>query len=171
MEGVMATAGDFHVIVGDFNDAFVEIVAESVADALDPCQRLSVHGMPEADRILAMADERPADLFVLFLNNVSFGQWGRDLEADSFIKALMLVRHLKCVHQRPIIATAAFPAEFLYEDIAIRVGADFFFRMPFDMKAFTETIRTLFPERARQASDLRTTPLSAFRAGSHGFKA
>ena len=167
----MATAGDFHVIVGDFNDAFVEIVAESVADALDPCQRLRVHGMPEADRILAMADERPADLFVLFLNNVSFGQWGRDLEADSFIKALMLVRHLKIVHQRPIIATAAFPAEFLYEDIAIRVGADFFFRMPFDMKAFTETIRTLFPEGARQASDLRPAPFSAFRGGSHGFKA
>lgn len=167
----MATAGDFHVIVGDFNDAFVEIVAESVADALDPCQRLRIHGTPEADRILAMADERPADLFVLFLNNVSFGQWGRNLEADSFIKALMLVRHLKCVHQRPIIATAAFPAEFLHEDIAIRVGADFFFRMPFDMKAFTETIRALFPERARQASDLRTTPLSAFRPGSHGFKA
>jgi hypothetical protein len=171
MEGVMATAEDFHVIVGDFNDAFVEIVAESVADALDPCQRLRIHGTPEADRILAMADERPADLFVLFLNNVSFGQWGRNFEADSFIKALMLVRHLKCVHGRPVIATAAFPAEFLYEDIAIRVGADHFFRMPFDMKAFTETIRAMFPERARQATDLRPASLSAFRAGSHGFKA
>jgi hypothetical protein len=171
MEGVMATAGDFHVIVGDFNDAFVEIVAESVADALDPCQRLRIHGTPEADRILAMADERPADLFVLFLNNVSFGQWCRDLEADSFIKALMLVRHLKIVHQRPIIATAAFPAEFLYEDIANRVGADYFFRMPFDLKAFTEMIRAMFPERARQATDLRPAPLSAFRAASHGFKA
>jgi hypothetical protein len=43
--------------------------------------------------------------------------------------------------------------------------------MPFDMKAFTETIRALFPERARQATDLRPAPLSAFRAGSHGFKA
>jgi hypothetical protein len=83
----------------------------------------------------------------------------------------MLVRHLKGVHQRPIIATAAFPAEFLYEDIAIRVGADCFFRMPFDMKDFTETIRTLFPERARQATDMRPAPLSAFRAGSHSFKA
>jgi hypothetical protein len=167
----MATAEDFHVIVGDFNDAFVEIVAESVADALDPRQRLRVHGTPEADRILAMADERPADLFVLFLNNVTFGQWGRNLEADSFIKALMLVRHLKGVHRRPIIATAAFPAEFLYEDIAIRVGADFFFRMPFDMKAFTKTIRALFPERARQARDMLPAPLSAFRAGSHSFNA
>jgi hypothetical protein len=167
----MATAEDFHVIVGDFNDAFVEIVAESVADALDPRQRLRVHGTSEADRILALADERPAELFVLFLNNVTFGYWGRDLEADSFIKALMLVRHLKLVHGRPIIATAAFPAEFLYEDIAIRVGADFFFRMPFDMKAFTETIRALFPERARQAKDLRPAPLSAFRAGSRGFNA
>jgi len=166
----MATAGDFHVIVGDFNDAFVEIVAESVADALDPCQRLRVHGMPEADRILAMADERPADLFVLFLNNVSFGQWGRDLEADSFVKALMLVRHLKGVHRRPIIATAAFPADFLYEDIAIRVGADCFFRMPFDMKAFTKAVRELFPERASQATDRRPAHLSAW-AGSHGFKA
>ncbi len=126
----MATAEDFHVIVGDFNDAFVEIVAESVAEALDPRQRLRVHGTPEADRILALADERPAELFVLFLNNVTFGHWGRDLEADSFIKALMLVRHLKCVHRRPIIATAAFPAEFLYEDIAIRVGADFFSGCP-----------------------------------------
>lgn len=167
----MATAEDFHVIVGDFNDAFVEIVAESVADALDPRQRLRVHGTPEADRILAMADERPADLFVLFLNNVTFGQWGCSLEADCFIKALMLVRHLKGVHQRPIIATAAFPAEFLYEDIAIRVGADRFFRMPFDMKAFTETIRSLFPDRARQATDMRPAPLSAFRAGSHSFNA
>ena len=97
----MATAEDFHVIVGDFNDAFVEIVAESVADALDPRQRLRVQGTSEADRILALADEGPAELFVLLLNNVTFGYWGRDLEADSFIKALMLVRHLKCVHRRP----------------------------------------------------------------------
>lgn len=39
------------------------------------------------------------------------------------------------------------------------------------MKAFTETIRALFPERARQATDLRPAPLSVFRAGSHGFNA
>jgi hypothetical protein len=166
----MSIPEDFHVIVGDFNDGFVEIVAEAVAGALDPRQRLRVHGMSEADRILAMADERPVDLFVLFLNNVTFGQWGRNLEADSFVKALMLVRHLKGVHRQPIIATAAFPADFLYEDIAIRVGADCFFRMPFDMKAFTMAIRELFPERARQATTQRTDPLSTW-AGSHGFKA
>ncbi len=62
------------MIVGDFNDGFVEIVAEAVASALDPGQRLRVHGTPEADRILAMAGERPVDLFVLFLNNVTFGR-------------------------------------------------------------------------------------------------
>lgn len=39
------------------------------------------------------------------------------------------------------------------------------------MKAFTETIRALFLERARQATDLRLAPLLAFRAGSHGFNA
>jgi hypothetical protein len=43
--------------------------------------------------------------------------------------------------------------------------------MPFDMKAFTETIRALFPERARQATDLRPVPLPAFRAGSRNFNA
>ena len=166
----MAIPEDFHVIVGDFNDGFVEIVAEAVAEAFAPRQRLRVHGTSEADRILAMADERPVDLFVLFLNNVTFGQWGRNLEADSFVKALMLVRHLKGVHRRPIIATAAFPADFLYEDIAIRVGADCFFRMPFDMNAFTKTVRELFPGRARQATDLRPAHLSAW-AGSRGFKA
>jgi len=166
----MAIPEDFHVIVGDFNDGFVEIVAEAVSEAFDPRQRLRVHGTSEADRILAMADERHVDLFVLFLNNVTFGQWGRNLEADSFVKALMLVKHLKGVHRRPIIATAAFPADFLYEDIAIRVGADCFFRMPFDMNAFTKAIRELFPERARQATDLRPAHLSAW-AGSHGFKA
>jgi len=166
----MAIPEDFHVIVGDFNDGFVEIVAEAVAEAFDPRQRLRVHGTSEADRILAMADERPVDLFVLFLNNVTFGQWGRNLEADSFVKALMLVRHLKGIHRRPIIATAAFPADFLYEDIAIRVGADCFFRMPFDMNAFTKTVRELFPGRARQATDLRPAHLSAW-AGSRGFKA
>jgi hypothetical protein len=166
----MAIPEDFHVIVGDFNDSFVEIVAETVAEAFDPRQRLRVHGTSEADRILAMADERPVDLFVLFLNNVTFGQWGRNLEADSFVKALMLVRHLKGVHRKPIIATAAFPADFLYEDIAIRVGADCFFRMPFDMKAFTKAVRELFPGRARQATGLRPAHLSAW-AGSRGFKA
>ena len=167
----MATAEDFHVIVGDFNDAFVEIVAESVADALDPRQRLRVQGTSEADRILAIADERPVDLFVLFLNNVTFAQWGRNLDADSFVKALVLVRHLKGLYRRPLIATAAFPAEFLFEDIAIRVGADCFFRMPFDMKAFTKAVRELFPERARKTTGLRPSAPSAFRAGSHGFKA
>lgn len=167
----MAIPEDFHVIVGDFNDGFVEIVAEAVADAFEPCQRLRVHGTSDADRILAMADERPVDLFVLFLNNLTFGQWGRNLDADSFVKALMLVRHLKGAHRKPIIATAAFPAEFLYEDIAIRVGADCFFRMPFDVKAFTKTVRELFPGRARQSSDLRPASLSAFRVGTHGFKA
>ena len=167
----MAAAEDFNVIVGDFNDAFVEIVAETVAEALDPCHRLQVHGTSEVDRILALADERPVDLFVLFLNNMTFGEWGSNLEADSFVKALMLVRHLKTTHGRPIIATAAFPAEFLYEDIAIRVGADCFFRMPFEMTAFTKAIRTLFPERARQVTDLRPAPLAVFRAGSPGFHA
>ena len=162
---------DFSVIVGDFNDGFVEIVAEAVAGALDPGQRLRVHGTPEADRILAMADERPVDLFVLFLNNVTFGQWGRELEADSFVKALMLVRHLKSLHRGPVITTAAFPAEFLYEDIALRVGADRFFRMPFEVDAFAEAVRALFPERARRATDLRPAPLSALRAGSPGFNA
>jgi hypothetical protein len=166
----MAIPEDFHVIVGDFNDGFVEIVAEAVADAFDSRQRLRVQGTSEADRILAMADERPVDLFVLFLNNVTFGQWGRNLEADSFVKALMLVRHLKGVHRSPIIATAAFPADFLYEDIAIRVGADCFFRMPFDMNALTKAIRELFPQRARQTTDLRPAHPSAW-AGSHGFKA
>ena len=164
----MAAAEDFNVIVGDFNDAFVEIVAETVVEALDPCQRLQVHGTSEVDRILALADERPVDLFVLFLNNMAFGEWGSNLEADSFVKALMLVRHLKTTHGRPIIATAAFPAEFLYEDIAIRVGVDCFFRMPFEMKSFTKAIRTLFPERARQATDLRPAPLAVFRAGDPG---
>jgi hypothetical protein len=168
----MATAEDFSVIVGDFNDAFVEIVAETVTEALDPRHRLQVHGTPEVDRILLRADERPVDLFVLFLNNMTFGRWGRNIEADSFVKALMLVRHLKSTYGGPIIATAAFPAEFLSEDIAIRVGADCFFRMPFDMKAFTKAIRTLFPQRARQGDGgLRTAPLSALRAGSPGFNA
>ncbi len=162
---------DFSVIVGDFNDGFVEIVAEAVAGALDPGQRLRVHGTPEADRILAMADERPVDLFVLFLNNVTFGQWGRELEADSFVKALMLVRHLKSLHRGPVITTAAFPAEFLYEDIALRVGADRFFRMPFEVDAFAEAVRALFPDRARRATDPRPAPLSALRAGSPGFNA
>jgi len=32
----MAIPEDFHVIVGDFNDSFVEIVAETVAEAFDP---------------------------------------------------------------------------------------------------------------------------------------
>ena len=167
----MATLDDFHVIVGDFNDSFVEIVAETVAGALDARLRLLVSGTPEADRILKMADDGTPDLFVLFLNNVSFGRWGRELEADSFVKALMLVRHLKLVHGSPIIATAAFPAEFLYEDIAIRVGADRFFRMPFDLGDFTKAIRMLFPERARPVTDSRPAPMTAFRAGSHGFKA
>lgn len=162
---------DFSVIVGDFNDGFVEIVAEAVAGALDPGQRLRVHGTPEADRILAMADERPVDLFVLFLNNVTFGQWGRELEADSFVKALMLVRHLKSLHRGPVITTAAFPAEFLYEDIALRVGADRFFRMPFEVDVFVEAVRALFPDRARRATDPRPAPLSALRAGSPGFNA
>ncbi|MCU0531980.1 MAG: hypothetical protein MUE57_06320 [Syntrophales bacterium] len=162
---------DFSVIVGDFNDGFVEIVAEAVAGALDPGQRLFVQGTPEADRILAMADERPVDLFVLFLNNVTFGQWGRELEADSFVKALMLVRHLKSLHRGPVITTAAFPAEFLYEDIALRVGADRFFRMPFEVDVFAEAVRALFPDRARRATDPRPAPLSALRAGSPGFNA
>jgi hypothetical protein len=167
----MAAAEDFNVIVGDFNDAFVEIVAETVVEALDPCYRLQVHGTSEVDRILALADERPVDLFVLFLNNVTFGEWGSNLDTDSFVKALMLVRHLKALHGKPIIATAAFPAEFLYEDIAIQVGADSFFRMPFEMKAFTKEIRTLFPDRARQATDLRPVPGAVFRSGSPGFHA
>lgn len=167
----MAIPESFHVIVGDFNDGFVEIVAEAVAEAFDPCQRLRVHGTSEADRILALADERDVDLFVLFLNNVTFGQWGRNLEADSFVKALMLVRHLKGLHRRPVIATAAFPADFLYEDIAIRVGADCFFRMPFEMKTLTKAVRELFPKRARQATDLRPDPRSVMRPGSHGFNA
>jgi hypothetical protein len=167
----MAAAEDFNVIVGDFNDAFVEIVAETVVEALAPSHRLQVHGTSEVDRILALADERPVHLFVLFLNNMTFGEWGSNLEADSFVKALMLVRHLKTTHGGPIIATAAFPAEFLYEDIAIRVGADCFFRMPFEVMAFTKAIRTLFPERARQAKDLRPVPLAVFRAGTPGFHA
>ncbi len=167
----MATAEDFSVIVGDFNDAFVEIIAETVTEALDPCHRLSVHGTSEVDRILVLADERPVDLFVLFLNNMTFGKWGNDLEADSFVKALMLVRHLKETRDTPIIATAAFPAEFLYEDIAIRVGADRFFRMPFEMKAFTKAIRLLFPGRARLETGLSPAPLSSFRAGRPGFNA
>jgi hypothetical protein len=167
----MATAEDFSVIVGDFNDAFVEIVAETVTEALDPCHRLRVHGTSEVDRILVLAGERPVDLFVLFLNNMTFGKWGSDLEADSFIKALILVRHLKLTHGMPIIATAAFPAEFLYEDIAIRVGADRFFRMPFEMKTFTKAVRTLFPGRARLETGLSSAPLSTFRAGRPGFNA
>jgi hypothetical protein len=71
----------------------------------------------------------------------------------------------------PIIATAAFPAEFLYEDIAIRVGADRFFRMPFEMKTFTKAVRTLFPGRARLETGLSSAPLSTFRAGRPGFNA
>jgi hypothetical protein len=167
----MSSSRDFNVIVGDFNDGFVEIVAEAVAGALDPGQRLFVQGTPEADRILAMADERPADLFVLFLNNMTFGHWGREIEADSFVKALMLVRHLKALHRGPVITTAAFPAEFLYEDIALRVGADRFFRMPFEIGAFTDSVRALFPDRARRDTDPRPVPLSALRAGTPGFNA
>lgn len=167
----MANFRDFSVIVGDFNDGFVEIVAEAVAGALEPGQRLRVHGTPEADRILAMAEERPVSLFVLFLNNVTFGQWGRELEADSFVKALMLVRHLKALHRVPVITTAAFPAEFLYEDIALRVGADRFFRMPFEIGVFTEAVRALFPDRARRATDPLPAPLSALRAGIREFNA
>jgi hypothetical protein len=153
----MATAEDFSVIVGDFNDAFVEIVAETVTEALDPCHRLRVHGTSEVDRILVLAGERPVDLFVLFLNNMTFGKWGSDLEADSFIKALILVRHLKLTHGMPIIA--------------IRVGADRFFRMPFEMKTFTKAVRTLFPGRARLETGLSSAPLSTFRAGRPGFNA
>jgi len=167
----MATCRDFSVIVGDFNDGFVEIVAEAVASALDPGQRLRVHGTPEADRILAMAGERPVDLFVLFLNNVTFGRWGRELEADSFVKALMLVRHLKSVHRGPVIATAAYPAEFLFEDIALRVGADRFFRMPFEIETLAQAVRALFPDRARRPAEPRPAPLPALRAGTPGFNA
>ncbi len=167
----MAKADDFSVIVGDFNDGFVEVVAEAVAEALDSRHRLRISGTPEADSILAMADDRTTDLFVLFLNNVSFGRWGRELEADSFVKALVLVRHLKAVYHSPVIATAAFPAEFLYEDIAIRLGADCFFRMPFDPGDLTKAVRALFPERARPAEDLRQAPAPAFRGKSQGFRA
>lgn len=159
------------MIVGDFNDGFVEIVAEAVSSVLDPGHCLRVHGTPEADRILAMADERPVDLFVLFLNNVTFGRWGRELEADSFVKALMLVRHLKGLHRGPVITTASFPAEFLYEDIALRVGADRFFRMPFEIDAFAEAVRELFPDRARRAADPRPVSLSALGSGTPGFNA
>ncbi|HTZ39460.1 MAG TPA: hypothetical protein VMB77_04840 [Syntrophales bacterium] len=167
----MAANAEFNVIVGDVNDAFVEIVAETVAEALDPCHRLRVHGTSDTDRILALADERPVDLFVLFLNNLTFGKWGSNLDADSFVKALLLVRHLKAFHGKPIMATAAFPAEFLYKDIALRFGADCFLRMPFEMSDFLVEIRTLFPERARQQTDLRPVPCSVFRPGSPGFHA
>ncbi len=167
----MTRPRDFCVIVGDFNDGFVEIVAEAVSGALDPGQRLRVHGTPEADRILAWAEEGPVDLFVLFLNNVVFGRWGRALEADSFVKALMLVRHLKTRHGGAVIATAAFPAEFLYEDIALRVGADRFFRMPFEIAAFAESVRALFPDRARRAADPCTVYRPTLRAGTSGFNA
>ncbi len=167
----MAAGTEFHVIVGDLNDAFVEIVAETVAEALDPCHRLRVHGTSEADRILMMADERPVDLFVLFLNNLTFGRWGSNLDADSFVKALMLVRHLKAFHGKPIIATAAFPGEFLYKDIALRFGADSFLRMPFEMKDLWGEIRILFPERTRQVNDLRPVSWVLYPEGSAGFHA
>jgi hypothetical protein len=167
----MAANAEFNVIVGDINDAFVEIVAETVAEALDPSHRLRVHGTSEADRILALADEQPVDLFVLFLNNLSFGAWGSNLDADNFVKALLLLRHLKAFHGKPIIATAAFPAEFLCKDIALRFGANSFLRMPFEMSDFTGEVRTLFPGRARQHTDLRPVPWSVFHPGSPGFHA
>jgi len=167
----MASPRDFCVIVGDFNDGFVEIVAEAVSGALEPGQRLRVHGTPEADRILAWADERPVDLFVLFLNNMVFGRWGRELEADSFVKALMLVRHLKTRYGGAVITTAAFPAEFLYEDIALRIGADRFFRMPFEIAVLAEAVRALFPDRARKAADPCAVYRPVLRAGTPGFNA
>ncbi|NPV04561.1 MAG: hypothetical protein HPY67_07505 [Syntrophaceae bacterium] len=167
----MVNTRDFCVIVGDFNDGFVEIVAEAVSGALEPGHRLRVHGTPEADRILAWAEERPVELFVLFLNNMVFGRWGRELEADSFVKTLMLVRHLKTRHGGAVITTAAFPAEFLYEDIALRVGADRFFRMPFEIAAFAESVRTLFPDRARRAEDPCTVYRPTLWAGTSGFNA
>ncbi len=83
----------------------------------------------------------------------------------------MLVRHIKAAYCRPVIATAAFPAEFLYEDIAIRFGADCFFRMPFEMKAFAKAVRSLFPERARQEAGLFPALLPVFRPGNPRFNA
>ena len=142
----MATAEDFHVIVGDFNDAFVEIVAESVADALDPCQRLRVHGTPEADRILAMADERPADLFVLFSQQHELRRLGPQPRGRQFHQG----PHAGCAasQDRPPeahdLATGGLPQPVSLRGHRHPGRCRLFFRMPFDMKAFTGTNPALF---------------------------
>ncbi len=167
----MTTSRDFRLIIGDFNDTFVEIIAEAVSDALETDHRLDVHGTCDADRMLAIAERATPDLFVLFLNNLKFCRWGSDIEAEPFVRALMLVQHLKAAYHAPVIATAAFPDAFTCDDIAIRFGADRFLRMPFDIRYFSAYLHELFPERSRQMPHPNRAPLMGMWAGNAGFRA
>jgi hypothetical protein len=79
-----------------------------------------------------MGESHTICLFVLFLNNNVFPD-GNMPSSERMRQALRLVSDLRVIYNKPIIALSGLPE---YARHATMVGADYFFRSPFELDEF-----------------------------------
>ncbi len=130
------------VLIGDSEPILIEYVSELIEGVVGDDCKVEVSASHEADELLALAESRSTDLFVLCLNNVLFPA-GNMPPAVRIQQALRLISDLKERFDRPIIALSGLPQ---YTRQATMVGADYSFDRPFDLDDFRDAVKGCLPD-------------------------
>ncbi len=128
------------VLIGEGDGQLRELLTDLIGLALEDECNLKMFATFVTDELSMLARSHNVDLFVLIVNNLFFS--GGEASSESRIeKGLQFVTHLKNEFHKPIIALAGFPHYPEYADEIISAGADRFYRLPFKMDDFAESVR------------------------------
>jgi CheY-like chemotaxis protein len=124
------------ILIGDSEKIFIEIISESLQEAVGSECKLRIYASHEAGRLLKLAESHTIDLFVTFLNNILFSDGNMPPE-KRMRKVLRLISDVKSKYGGPIIAISGLPE---YAQRAKEAGADYFFPSPFDLNEFRDAV-------------------------------
>jgi hypothetical protein len=130
-----------HILLCLWEDELAKILTKWIEDR-NGFQVTSLNSSYEED-LLKAAEAGSFDMFVLLLNNIIYHSDKPRAEALND-KPFELVSYLKITYEKPVIALYGYPDDPNYANKVRMAGADFVFRLPFQLKAFQEAIEDSF---------------------------
>ena len=129
------------VLIGDSEECLLELLTETVSEALGETCAPTILSASRIDRLLSLAGRHDIDLFVLTLNNLVFPDGNMPPEAR-FRQALDCLSRLKTGFQKPIVALAGWMPDSVHVERVLSAGADRFLALPFNIDEFRHAIRS-----------------------------
>lgn len=111
----------------------------------------------QASEILDFAETQMVDVFILILNNIIFSSGNRPAE-NRIEKGLKFLAFIRKTYAKPVIGLFGWPDDPSFKQRARDAGADFVFRMPFELETFNKAFENcLLPPNGIERSKSEQT--------------